>query len=140
MESPDIKKLIPQREPILMVDSLIESDGRSAQSVLTIRPDNIFLDEEMRMEETGLMEHIAQSASALAGYNALSEGASKPPIGYIGEIKKFSCHYRPKAGDVLHTTVRLGVEVEGVTILTAQTCVGDTVAADTQMKIFVGKE
>lgn len=140
MESVDIKKLIPQREPILMVDSLLESDGRSAQTVLTIRPDNIFLDEEMRMEETGLMEHIAQSASALAGYKALSDGAVKPPIGYIGEIKKFRCHYRPKAGETLHTTVSLGVEVNGVTMLTAQTCAGDIVAAETQMKIFVSEQ
>ena len=93
---PDITRLIPQRAPILMVDALLEAQDDTATTCLTIRPDNYFLDEDGRLDETGLIEHIAQSASALAGYKALRAGAAQPPVGYIGEVKKFRCLRRPR--------------------------------------------
>ena len=132
-----IDRLIPQRAPILMVDRLLEAQDDTARTCLTIRPDNFFLDEDGCLDETGLIEHIAQSASALAGYKALRAGASRPPVGYIGEVKRFRLVRRPQAGEMLVTTVTLGVETGGVSLLTAEAqAAGQTVAA-TQMKIFI---
>jgi len=101
----------------------------------------------LAMDESGIIEHIAQSASAFAGYKAIIAGATEPPLGYIGEVKKFRCHHRPAVGDCLHTVVSMGVEVNGVTLLTSQTfLVSDkseevtadsTLVADTKMKIFI---
>lgn len=133
----DIQRLVQQRAPILMVDELLQADGQEAITRFGVREENIFLAPDGRMEETGLLEHIAQSASALAGYNALQAGATEPPRGFIGEIKKFRCLARPLAGDVLTTHICLGPEVEGVTLLTGETRVGDTLMASTQMKIFI---
>ena len=70
-----IEKLIPQRSPILMVDELLEADGEEATTCFTIRPDNLFIGVDELLEETGLIEHMAQSASALAGYKAVLAGA-----------------------------------------------------------------
>lgn len=134
---PDITSLIPQREPILMVDALTEACDNKATTCLTVRADNMFVDDSGHIEETGLMEHIAQSASALAGYKALQQGATQPPVGYIGEIKKFHCYGRPRIGDTLTTTVAFGMELNGITTITAQTIVHDIVAVETQMKIYV---
>ena len=132
-----INQLIPQRDPILMVDELLEVDGEQAQTCFTIRPENIFLDEEGWFEENGMIEHIAQSASAFAGYKAILAGAAEPPLGYIGEVKKFHCYRRPIIGEQLLTTITLGPEVNGVTLLSGQTHVGDEMVAQTQMKIFI---
>lgn len=133
----DIKQLIPQRSPIMMVDELLSTDGDKATTSLVITGSNYFLASDNTMEETGLMEHIAQSASAFAGQRALLNGATQPPVGYIGEIKKFRCYRRPSVGEKLMTTVVMGTEVDGVSLLTAQTCVGNETIADTQMKIFI---
>lgn len=137
MDSKKIKDLIPQRDPILMVDNLIEVNGDTAVTGFAVRSDNYFLDEDGLMVEAGLIEHIAQSASAFAGYRALSSGATAPPIGYIGEVKKFHCHKFPQVGDELLTTIRMGVEIAGVTIITGETRLLGKVVADTQMKIFI---
>lgn len=134
---PHITRLIPQRDPILMVDALLEADGDTAKTCLTIRPGNYFLDEDNCLDETGLVEHIAQSASALAGYKALRQGAGVPPVGYIGEVKKFRCLRRPHLGETLTTTITLGAETGGVTLLTGETRVGEETVAATQMKIFI---
>lgn len=142
-----ITQLIPQRSPILMVDELLHTDGEQAHTCLTISPDNFFLASDGTMDEGGIIEHIAQSASAFAGYKAIHAGATEPPLGYIGEVKKFRCYHRPAVGDCLHTVVSMGVEVNGVTLLTAHTfLVSDkseeltadsTLVADTKMKIFI---
>lgn len=135
-----IKQLIPQREPILMVDELLGVEGEQASACLTVRPGNIFLADDGTMEESGVIEHIAQSASAFAGYKAIEAGATEPPVGYIGEVKKFRSYRRPRVGERLVTTISLGPEVNGVTLLSAHTCVEEEKVAETQMKIFVAPD
>ena len=131
----DIRELIPQRPPILLVDGLESVEGDTAVSTLTVRADNCFTDEDGLLAEAGVVEHIAQSASALAGLKAVEAGATAPPVGYIGEVKKFSLHRLPRVGETLHTTVSFGTEVGGVTLLSAETRIGEEVIATTQMKI-----
>ena len=131
----DIRELIPQRPPILLVDGLESVEGDTAVSTLTVRADNCFTDEEGVLSEAGVVEHIAQSASALAGYKAVEAGATTPPVGYIGEVKKFRLHRLPHIGETLRTTIRFGTEVEGVTLLSAETRSGEELIASTQMKI-----
>lgn len=133
----EIKKLIPQRDPIMMVDSLIDAEGDVCHTALTIGPANFFIEsDDQLMAEPGLIEHIAQSASAFAGYRYVSRG-ELAPVGYIGEVKKFHCYRRPGIGERLQTTITMGAEINGITIITGETRVGDEVVADTQMKIFV---
>lgn len=142
MGNEDIKKLIPQRDPILMVDSLMEADGDVAVTCLSVRADSYFIDEERRLAETGIIEHIAQSASAFAGYRAMLAGAADPPVGYIGEVKKFRCYRCPQVGDELRTTITMGAEMAGVTIITGEVRLSGSneIVADTQMKIFIKTE
>lgn len=137
MKNVGIERLIPQRDPIRMVDRLIEVKDDVAVTGLTVHADNYFIDEDGLLAESGLIEHIAQSASAFAGYMAISAGAAQPPVGYIGEVKKFRCHRRPQPGDELRTTITMGAEMAGITIITGETRVADEVVADTQMKIFI---
>lgn len=133
----EIKQLIPQRDPILMVDAFVDAEGDVCHTTLTIAASNFFIEaEDQLMAEPGLIEHIAQSASAFAGYRCAQQG-QPAPVGYIGEVKKFHCYRRPGIGETLQTTVSMGAEVNGITIITGETRVGDEVVADTQMKIFV---
>lgn len=137
MKNEDIKRLIPQRNPILMVDKLLEADDGRAKTCLTVHTDNYFIGEDGKLEETGLIEHIAQSASAFAGYMVIKKGSTQPPVGYIGEIKKFCCYHRPQVGDELFTTITIGAEVGGVTSINGESCVCGKVVAETQMKIYI---
>lgn len=137
--SVDIHRLIPQREPIMMVDRLagIDDEGDTALTTLDVRADNFFMHRDGLLSEFGLIEHIAQSASAYAGLKALMTGADEPPVGLIGEVKKFNCHRRPAIGERLSTRITMGIEVAGVTLLTGETRVGDELIADTRMKIAI---
>lgn len=138
IKSYDIKELIPQREPILVVDKLldVEEDNKATTSYIITR-NGFFIDDNGFMAEVGVIEHIAQSASAFAGYKVLEAGTNKPPIGYIGEVKKFTLHRLPHVGEELLTTITMGPEVEGVTILTGKTYIGREMVANTLLKIFL---
>jgi len=130
--------LIPQRPPIVMVDLLRNVTADAAQTGLLIRPTNIFI-QDGHLQEPGLIEHIAQSAAAFAGYKGYSQGLP-PKLGYIGEIKKMHIHALPEAGKRLETQLNVLGEAGGITLLAAQTSVDGQVVAEGQMKIFLKED
>ncbi|MBQ0073291.1 MAG: beta-hydroxyacyl-ACP dehydratase [Prevotella sp.] len=132
----EIFQLIPQRAPIVMVDKFIDAEGDVCHSGLSVKADNYFIEEDGMMAETGLIEHIAQSASAFAGYRYFLKGLPAP-VGYIGEVKNYHCYKRPSVGDELFTEVVFGAEVDGITLMSGKTSCGGEVIAETKMKIFV---
>lgn len=133
----DIKRYIPQRKPVMMVDKLLAANDEGGTTRLTIGMDNFFMGLDDRFSEFGLIEHIAQSASAIAGYRAISAGGSEAPVGFIAEVKHFNCYHLPEAGDTLVTTVTFGIEVAGITIVSGETHIGEELVADAKMKIYI---
>ena len=51
MTNYDIKSLIPQREPILLVDALVGVEGDMARTQLTVRRDNSFVGDDGLLAE-----------------------------------------------------------------------------------------
>jgi 3-hydroxymyristoyl/3-hydroxydecanoyl-(acyl carrier protein) dehydratase len=133
-----IKELIPQREPIVMMDVLYAATENSCITGLTILPENIFCEDNL-FTEPGLIEHIAQSASAFAGYNARQKGLPAP-VGFIGEVKKYKTLRKPEAGKELITTINILSEVMNVSLLSAETTVDNQLVASCQMKIFIKED
>ena len=130
-----IFQLIPQRPPIVMVDVVWSATEDSSETGLTILEDNIFVRNGL-FREPGLIEHIAQSAAAFAGYGTFVRG-EEPKLGYIGEIKECNFYSLPPVGSELKTTLRLIAEVKGISLISAQTSVNGQPIADCQMKIFL---
>lgn len=135
-EGEGIKELIPQRAPIMMVDAFYRADEMQCDTGLLIEADNIFC-ENGEFIEPGLIEHIAQSASAFAGYKEKLKNAENPPVGYIGEIKKFKLVRRPKVGERLLTHIQTVSEIMNVSLIKTEAKVGDETVATCQMKIFI---
>ena len=137
LKGEDIKRLIPQREPFIMVDEIEGTDGTHAVSALTVHSGNYFMLPDGTMSETGLIEHIAQSCSALMGNVALEQELDHPPVGLIGEVKHFECQRRPKSGEKVCTTIEFGFTFGNITIATGESHVNDEPIAKVQLKIFV---
>ncbi len=131
----ELFELIPQRPPIVMVDSLDNVTDEGAETGLLISDANLFV-QDGQFREPGLIEHIAQSAAAFAGYKGYARG-EEPKLGYIGELKRFSFYARPSVGSRLHTTLHVLGEAGGITLLAAETRCGNDIVAEGQMKIFL---
>lgn len=127
--------LIPQRDPIVMVDRFVGITNGISETQLTIKDDNLFV-ENGCFTEFGLIEHMAQSAAARVGYICRSE--NKPiPIGYIGAISNMEIFSLPKINDMLETRIEILQEVFDITLIKAETFTDGCLAASCQMKIFL---
>lgn len=110
-----IKKLLPHREPMMMVDSLLEFSEGKATVGFTILKDNLFVANN-EFSETGLIEHMAQAAALYTGYkNYVDNQPAKE--GFIASIKTLSIQQLPKVKDCLKTEVGIVYEMMHITIV-----------------------
>ena len=146
MASPDeiiadessIGDLLPQRYPMVMVGKLHVVDNRRTVSSLIIREDNIFCQEGI-FREPGLVENIAQTAAAGAGYRARRENKMLLP-GFIGGIRKLEIMELPKTGEEISTEIIIEHEILGATVVKGKVTRYDTLIAECEMKIFLQNE
>jgi predicted hotdog family 3-hydroxylacyl-ACP dehydratase len=131
----EIFMLIPQRPPIVMVDVVWSADEQSADTGLTIQEDNIFVKDGL-FREPGLIEHIAQSAAAFAGYGTFVRG-EEPKLGFICEIKDCVFNLMPPVGSELRTHTQLVTEIGGIRLINAEVRLKDELVATCVMKFFL---
>jgi 3-hydroxymyristoyl/3-hydroxydecanoyl-(acyl carrier protein) dehydratase len=135
----NILEFIPQRPPMVMIDSLLSCDEKQAVSQLTVRRDNFFLNSK-GFTASGLMEAMAQTAAARTGYLMKNqpEGANKkPPVGVIGSIKNFRLYFQPGIGSVIKITVEIAHEVLQATIVKGKVEVDGKLAAESDLQIYL---
>lgn len=135
LKGEELYQLIPQRNPIVMIDALFNVDGQCAETGLSITDDNVFCENGI-FSESGLIEHIAQSAAAFVGYDSYTKG-KLPRLGFIGEVKKFKITRLPQMGERLHSILKVLGEVDGVTLIVAETFSKNEMLVRGQMKIFL---
>ena len=131
----NITDLLPQREPILMIDFLISSDETTTVTNFEVRDSNMFV-RDNELQEGGIIENIAQTAAARAGYYYKTQNQT-PPMGFIGAITKVIIARYPKVGEVLRTMVEVKSEVFSVTLVKGVTFVGEEQIAECEMKIVI---
>ncbi len=120
-----------------MIDKLITFCEITTTTGLTITADNIFVENGV-FKEPGLVENIAQTAAARAGYD--SQIQNKPVlVGYIGAINSLQVFSLPKTGDELVTQITTQNQVFNVTLIAGKiTCKGELIA-QCNMKIFINQ-
>ena len=131
-----ITELIPQREPIVMVDEFLGmAEHNVSRSQLAVRADNIFVDNGV-MDECGVIEHIAQSAAARIGF-ICREAGKMVPLGYIGSVNDFHMFSHPRVNDTIVTKIEIIQEVFNISLIEAHCCVDDRCIATCRMKIYL---
>src|SRR5665213_1540943 len=84
MSPEDILLLIPQRPPFVMVDKLLSCDENSSKTSFRVDEENVLV-VKGEFSEEGLIENIAQSAAAHAGYLAMMKNIPVT-VGYISTV------------------------------------------------------
>ncbi len=133
-----ILSVIPQRSPIVMVETLLHCDETTTRSGFQVSNENIFTEEGM-FREPGLVENIAQTAAAGVGY-AAQQKKEPVPIGYIGAVQNLEIFDLPKVGDYLETEVAVTNKVFDVTFVNGSIRTNGNLLAQCEMKIFITKQ
>jgi predicted hotdog family 3-hydroxylacyl-ACP dehydratase len=132
----DIKTIIPQQPPFVMIDRLVHFDPVFTKTEFKVKPDTLFV-ENGKLTEAGLLENIAQTCAARLGY--INTVILKGPVrlGFIGAMKALSVNGLPSIDSTLETTVEVVNEVFNITLVNATTLCNDEVLVTCEMKISV---
>lgn len=93
----EIKRLIPQRFPFIMIDRVIELEpGKRAVSVKNVSGNDIFFlghfPDKAIMPGAAIIEAMAQTAIVLFAFDKKKREGNRTPIYYFGSVKARFLH------------------------------------------------
>ena len=134
LEKSEVFNLIPQKQPMAMVDGLIAHDETTTTSRLALNKQNIFCKNGF-FYEPGLIENIAQTVALRAGYIA-NKNDVDPKLGFIGAVKRMHIFELPCDTDILHTKITVLNQLMNASIINGEIYVGSKIMAKGEMTIF----
>jgi len=134
----DVTDLIPQKFPFVMIDQLEYSADAITISSLVVRESNLFVEGGF-LREPGLIENIAQTAAARAGYAASLQN-DRTPLGFIGAIKDLEIYELPAIGAKLETEIKFVNQIFDVAIIFGTVRCAEKVMCQCEMKIVINQQ
>jgi 3-hydroxyacyl-[acyl-carrier-protein] dehydratase len=133
----EIYKYLPQRPPMVMIDSLISCTDNTTITSLTIPADNVFVKDGF-FTEPGIIENIAQTAAASLGHSVVQMSQeNEVPVGVIGAIKDLKIYYHPKIGEEITTEITVIYKVLKASVIFGKVFIANRIVAECEMKIFL---
>lgn len=133
----NIQDLIPQRPPFVLVDKVIGFSESGFTTGFRVSDDCLFTEKGV-FREPGLVENIAQTAAARAGYVART-GNQPVQVGYIGAVNNLQVFKLPRTGDELVTRIHIENQVFDVTLVSGEISCNNEPIASCRMKIFINQ-
>ncbi len=84
---PEILELIPHREPMLLINRIVELSANRSETLVTIDVDTPFASEQGVPAWIGL-EYMGQTSALIAGFQE-REGLCEPQIGFLMGSRKY---------------------------------------------------
>lgn len=109
MDYVDIKKFLPHRKPMLMVDSLKKLTNNSVETSFNISSECVFVSNGT-FKEVGLIENAAQTCSIIVGKDFFSEFDTENNnrvVGFISSVKSFKIYKLPIIDNTITTKSNL---------------------------------
>ena len=135
-EDIDIRELLPQREPFVMVGRILHFDMKRTITQTLIEENNLFV-ENGQLSQPGLIENIAQTCATRIGYINKYILKKAIQIGFIGAIRNLSISRAPQLGELITTEINVIEDVFGMTLVSASVKSGEELIAESEMKIAV---
>ena len=103
----NIKKYLPHRKPMLMVDMILIMDDEKVETIFEIKSDNIFIQNNTFIE-AGLIENAAQTCSSIVAKDYFVDENNQDKsdvdvVGFISAIKSLKIHKLPQVGNTIKT-------------------------------------
>lgn len=143
LNAAEVSSFIPQKDPFVLIDSLIDHDASFSVSGFTI-PEVHVLIEDACLSEAGLLENIAQTCAIHSGYqfkkrmeNASDAEKKNPPVGFIGSVSRAQIYKRPAVGVSLNTRVDFMNQVMNASVIKGRVFEGEELLAEAEMMIFL---
>ncbi len=131
----EIVEKLPQKYPFVMVDELVTMTGKRLIAKLTIREDNIFVEDGL-LHEPGILEHIAQSAGLRPTLESLQNN-TEVPQGYFAAINNFELYDLPRVHSQIETTIVTKLSLKTGLIISSVSHCGETTICKSDMHFYL---
>lgn len=128
----DIRELLPQAPPFIMVDRLLDFEMDVSVSEFEVSPDCLLLRDGV-LSEAGIMENMAQSCAARIGYLYKYIYHKDVRIGIIGSVRNLTINALPPQGTILRTSVEFLHEAMDLSKVRAEVRTGEVTWASGEM-------
>ena len=132
----DVRDLLPQRDPFVMIDRLTHFEMTTSTTELVVSQSNIFVDNG-RFSPSGMMENMAQTCAARLGFYNKFLLKKEVQVGFIGAVRSYVIEELAPVGSTISTTVEIIEEVFGMTLAQASVKCGGKVIATAEIKLSV---
>lgn len=132
-----ITDYIPHRAPFVMVDNLVSATRERFESDFTVTNDNVLVQDGF-FQETGLIEHIAQTCAASFGYLDREEDG-EPKIGFIGAVSKVLVTELPPVDSMIRTVVTPLHQLGNIYLVRGESFLDGRILLGCELKIVVSE-
>ena len=141
----DIKLYLPHRDPMLMVDMILEMDDEKVETIFKIKEGNVFLENDFFIE-SGLIENMAQTCCSVVAKDYFidennNDKAGVNVIGFISGIKTLKIHSLPQIGTTIYTKAilisKFITDSYSLCTMKCQTFKADEVLLDGEITLFI---
>jgi len=137
----DIKKILPHREPFLMVDRVDELEpGKLAKGVKAVSGNEWFF--MGHFAETKVMPGvlIVEAIAQMGGIALLSMEEMKGKLAFLGKIKNARFHEKVVPGDMLVLETEIETVKDTIGMGSGKAYVGDKLAATCELVFAIGEK
>ncbi len=133
-----LDKLIPQRKPFVLVDSITLHQDDLTETSFLIDAGHILVEEGL-LSAYGLLENMAQSAAMRSGFEAHNSNKN-PKTGFIGTITNANIYQLPSVNTEIRTKVIQTTQIMNIIVIECQSFLKEDKLADCSMKIVLMDE
>jgi 3-hydroxyacyl-[acyl-carrier-protein] dehydratase len=130
-----ITDFIPHRKPFIMIDNLIMAETDRFESDFFIGKDNLLV-RSGYLEESGLIENIAQTCAAGFGFVDQEKGG-EPKMGFIGAVSKLEVFELPFINSTIRTIVTPTHQLGNIFLLKGENYCNGRKLLECEIKIVV---
>lgn len=133
----NIHNFLPHREPMLMVDYILELTKEKVVTSFEIKENNVFV-RNNEFAEVGLIENLAQTCSSILGQSFFENpDIETKVIGFITNIKKIEVFALPKVGDKIISRASLISQFENICNIFCETFLHDELLIRAEINLFI---
>jgi predicted hotdog family 3-hydroxylacyl-ACP dehydratase len=128
-------EFIPQKDPFVLVDTLLFADEEKTIASFKIPEEHIFV-RNGRFSTSGMVESMAQTAAAGTGY-LYRKNKKQVPVGYIGAVQKLEVQNWPPGNADITMEINLLNHILQVSLVSGVVRYNEKIIASCEMKIFI---
>ncbi len=130
-----VDKLIPQKSPMRVIDTLISVAERTADVKVTLSNDMLFVRDDGSLDEATFLELIAQGSAALSGFRKV--GITDQAVeGFLLGVKRLEIFGSAHIGDTLTISVSNYARFGDFSIIKGKVYRGSDLLAQGEIKVW----